>query len=217
MYIEDGNFEATIYLANETFYVEKSHGHFDAPVDFSHIVYRKSDLIYNFGLANCTSTVDITVIIFYYSHIGAQHFEGDELDELEAKKKAIYANAEPASSDEESEEADLLTTGKRRYAKKNRRSYNIASFNTCSLALVADQTFYTSSRGGSNDATTTASMVYHAMQTSDIYTTTDFSGVGYGIQFSVAHITIYQSADTPNNPFASLSGLMIVSIAHTEY
>ena len=48
MYVNSGEIEATIYLNNDTFYVERAAPHFGAGVDFTHIVYRQTDLIYNF-------------------------------------------------------------------------------------------------------------------------------------------------------------------------
>jgi hypothetical protein len=48
MYVQDGQLEATLYLNNDTYYLEKAKPHFKHSVDFSHIVYRSSDLIFDF-------------------------------------------------------------------------------------------------------------------------------------------------------------------------
>ena len=49
MYVSDGEMEATLYLGHDTYYVERAAPHFGADIDFTHIVYRQSDLIYDFG------------------------------------------------------------------------------------------------------------------------------------------------------------------------
>ncbi len=50
MYMTEGALEATLYLPNETYYIEKSTKHFRRDVTaFTHIVYRASDLVYDWG------------------------------------------------------------------------------------------------------------------------------------------------------------------------
>ena len=180
LYILDGVMEANIHLSNDTYYVEKAGKHFpNASVDFTHIVYRRSDLIYNFD-----------------QH---QHFEGSEFDALLKTQSAILAEFEANKTFAESI-ADRLEATRTR-----RSSFNIASNNTCELGLVADQTFYAGPDGQSNVATATASMVYWTTMMNYIYKNTNFTNVGYGIQFAIKQVQIYTADNVVGNPYANFA------------
>lgn len=80
-----------------------------------------------------------------------------------------------------------------------RRSYNMAMYSTCEVALVSDFLFY-SATGQSSVTVTTNTMVSWLSQVTIIYKSTDFTGVGLGIQLALKQLTIY--TDT-NNIYAS--------------
>ncbi len=66
--------------------------------------------------------------------------------------------------------------------------------NTCELAIVADFLFYTNS-GQSSVSFTTSLILAWVNAITVIFKSTAFTGVGLGIQFAIAQITIYSNAN----------------------
>ena len=91
-----------------------------------------------------------------------------------------------------------------------RRAFDLARNNTCSVSLFADHLYFAGSACQSNVATCTAAMVYSTTQTSQIFETTSFTGVGYGIRFAIESITIYTSASHSGNPWSHFTSMHVL-------